>query len=113
MNNDQLNPKLSLLAGVLALTLLLIGLPKEASAGYFELSGAVSYNRSNYGDGNYEWTRRWSASFGYHFSERSEIEMSFQDVVNRTSLVGYQDTTFHDQTYSAAWVQSLFGKDAF
>ena len=33
-------------------------------------------------------------------------------MVDRTSLVGYQDTTFHDQTYSLAWVQSLFGRDA-
>ena len=87
--------------------------PREAAAGYFELAAGFSYNKSNYGDGSFEWTRRWTASVGYHISDRSEFEFAFQDMVNRTSLVGYQDTTFHDQTFSVNWVQSLFGRDAF
>jgi hypothetical protein len=81
------------------------------SAGVFELSGTFSFNDNNYGGGNYEWTRRWSGSFGYHLSELSEIELSFQDVLDRTMIGGFEDTTFHDRIYSVDWVQALIGKD--
>jgi hypothetical protein len=86
-------------------------LPLEALAGTFELSAGGAFTRSNYGVESYNWNRRWTASFGYHFSDRSEIEVSFQDVVDRTHIAGYEDTTFHDQIYSFSWVQSLLGKD--
>lgn len=94
--------------------LLAVVTPREASAGYFELSGGFSYSASSYGrPGDFEWIRRFNFSLGYHFTERTEIEISFQDAVDRTSIQGYQDTTFHDQTYTAAWVQSFLGKDSF
>lgn len=86
--------------------------PKQAAAGYFEISAGASFNRSNYGEGSYEWNRRWSGSFGYHFTQRSEVELSFSDSVTRTNIPGYQNTTLHDQTYSAAWIQSLLGSAA-
>jgi hypothetical protein len=89
-----------------------LGLPKQAAAGYFELGASASFNRSNYGEGRFEWTRRWTASLGYHFSERSELEVAFQDSFTRTNIPGYQNTTFHDQTCSASWIQSFFGKQA-
>lgn len=92
--------------------LLWLALPKQAVAGYFEISAGASFNRSNYGEGSYEWNRRWTGSFGYHFSERTEIELSFSDSVTRTNIPGYQNTTFHDETYSASWIQSFFGKEA-
>lgn len=85
---------------------------QPASAGYFELSAGFSFSKSNYGGNDFGWTRRWNSSFGYHFSDISEIELGFQDSVTRTSISGYQDTTTHDQTYSLSWVQSLFGRDA-
>lgn len=97
----------------MALALLLASLPKEASAGYFEASGGFSFNNNNYGSGDYEWTRRWSASLGYHLTDTTEFEVAFMDMVDRTAISGYQDTTFHDQTYSVDWVQSLFGREAF
>ena len=83
-----------------------------ARAGYFEVSAGFSFNESNYGDSNYSWTRRWGTSVGYHFTPITEIEASFQDVLDRNHIVNYEDTTFHDRIYSVNIVQSIFGKDA-
>jgi hypothetical protein len=94
----------------LALALVLFA-PWSALAGSFEFSPGFSYSRTSYGDGSYSWTRRWGVSLGYYFSERSQIELSYQDVVNRNKISGYEDTTFHDQIYSINWVQSILGKD--
>lgn len=87
-----------------------MALPSLTQAGVFELSAGFNYTASNYGDSNYSWTRRWGSSVGYHFSELSEIEFAYQDVVERVRITGYQDTTFHDQIYSADWVQAVVGK---
>src|SRR5262245_33395655 len=95
----------------LAVVLVLLLSPWPALAGRFEISGGMSFSNSNYGDTDYSWTRRWNGSFGYHFSDRSEIEVSFQDVVNRNHIAGYEDTTFHDQIYSLNWIQSLLGRE--
>jgi hypothetical protein len=99
---------------LLALTLLLVGslAPKLAAAGVIEVSAGVAYNRSNYSAENYSWNRRWGLSLGYYLSERSEIELSFQDVIDRTVVTNYEDTTFHDRIYSLNWVQALTGKNA-
>jgi hypothetical protein len=86
---------------------------RSASAGTIELSGSFSFNQSNYGPSNYEWTRSWSGSIGYYFFILSEIEISFEDVLNRSNLALSGDTTFHDQIYSIDWVQSLAPKDFF
>jgi hypothetical protein len=89
-------------------------MPYRAAAGTFELSLGGNYRKSNYTDGNYSWTRTYGASFGYHFSEKSGIEFSYQDIVDRTRIEGYEDTTFHDEIYSASWIQELFdNKTAF
>lgn len=82
----------------------------SALAGIMELSGNFSFSSNSYGDGNIQWTRRWSASLGYHFWALSEIEVSFQDVLYRTKIGDVEDTTFHDQIYSVNWVQSLAPK---
>lgn len=87
-----------------------LALPAQGIAGTFEVSLGFSFNQSNYSGSNYSWTRRWSASVGYYFTERSGIEISFQDVVDRTKIDGYGDTTFHDRVYSANWVQAITGK---
>lgn len=98
---------LALGAALLALGFLL---SRPASAGAFEVSGGFNFNRSNYSETSYSWNRRWGASVGYHFTERSGIEFSFQDVVDRTMISGYEDTTFHDQVASINWIQELLGK---
>src|SRR5579885_519916 len=99
--------------GTLLLAAGIILLPGTLYAGVFELSAGFSYNHSNFSDTDYEWSRRWGASFGYHFNENSEIELSFQDVYDRTMISGFEDTTFHDQIYSVDWVQSFAAKDSW
>ena len=82
----------------------------DARAGRFEMSAGGNFGRSDYGDGSYNWSRRWGSSFGYRFSESSSLEVSYQDVVERTLINGYQDTTIHDRIYSLDCTQSLFGR---
>jgi hypothetical protein len=100
-----------LVAGFLGLGVFLSA-EKTASAGVWEFSAAFSYNRSNYSDQNFNWTRRIGLGLGYYFTERSEIEFSAQDVIDRTSIQGFEDTTFHDQIYSLNWIQYITDKDA-
>lgn len=98
--------KLCLLGG---LVWALVGAP-DVVAGAFEFSLGANYTKSNYSANNFSWTRRWGASFGYHFTDRSSIEVSFQDVLDRTLIAGFEDTTFHDQIYGVNWVQDLLGR---
>ncbi len=88
-------------------------LPWQAAAGYFEYSIGFNFDRSEYGDGSFSWSRRWGTSLGYNFSDISQIEVSFQDVVNRNRYAGFEDSNYHDRIYSLNWVQSLFGKEFF
>lgn len=83
-----------------------VSLP-TAQAGIFEFSISGSYNRSNYSEESYAWTRRWGTALGYHFTELSGIEMSFSDAFERTSIDGYQDTSIRDRVYALMWVQAL------
>lgn len=80
--------------------------------GVFEFSLGFSYSKSNYTDDNYSWNRRYGASIGYHFSERSGVEFSFQDSLERTYIANYQDTTFKDQIYGLSWIQAVTGRSA-
>lgn len=89
----------------------IIALSNSAFAGPFEFSVGFSFNKSNYGDANYSWSRRYGGSIGYYFTERSQIEIAYQDVWDRTKIDGFEDTTFHDKIYSADWVQNLTGRD--
>jgi hypothetical protein len=81
--------------------------PATLQAGVFEVSAGFSYSRSNYSDRNFSWSRRYGLSLGYHLSDISQIEFSFQDVMDRTKIDGFEDTTFNDKIYSLNWVQSL------
>lgn len=85
-------------------------LPAPASADAVELSGGGSYSKSNYGNGNYTWNRRWGLSMGYHLSERVQLEIGIQDIIDRTMITGFEDTTFHDQIYSVNLLLSFAGK---
>lgn len=77
-----------------------IGFKNNAQAGVFELGSAFSYQRSNFSEGAFTWTRRYSFSIGYYFTQDSEIEFSYQDSTTKTFVTGVQDVTFHDQVYS-------------
>jgi hypothetical protein len=85
-----------------------VAAPSEAQASNFELSGGFSFNRSNYSEGNFSWTRRYGGTVGYRIAPMSTIELSVQEVVDRTRITGYEDTVFTDNIYSVNWVQNLF-----
>lgn len=87
-----------------------LGFSVVSQAAEIEVSLGGGFHRSSYSAGNFAWSRRWSASFGYQVSGISEIEFAFQDVLDRTKIDGYQDTTFHDEIYSANWVQAFWGR---
>ena len=76
-------------------------------AGVVEFSGAFSYNRSNYGDQSYSWSRRITFGFGYYFWGESELEFEVQDILNRMAIPNVEDTSFEDQVYSINWIQGL------
>lgn len=97
--------RLSKTSWVLLLGFIASALPAEA--GYFELSAGFSFGRRGYSDEAYNWTRRWGLSVGYYFNETAEVEVSFQDVFDRSFIPGYEDTHFHDQVYSLNWVQGF------
>ncbi|MGK5088868.1 outer membrane beta-barrel protein [Bdellovibrionota bacterium FG-2] len=85
-------------------------LPWQALAGPVEISMGFSFNQSHYSEDSYSWNRRWGGSFGYHFSEKTQVELAYQDVFDRTFIKDYEDTSFHDQIYSANWIQAFTGK---
>ena len=84
--------------------------PLSASAGTFELSAGGSFSQSDYGNGSFAWNRRIGGSVGYYFLSITEVELSFQDTLDRTKIVGYQDTTVHDMMFGLSIVQSLVPK---
>jgi hypothetical protein len=95
---------------VISFLVLLISISRSALAGVIELSGSFSYSSSSYGITGYQWKRSWEASIGYYLSDLTEIQISAEDIVDRTMLVNIEDTTFHDQIYSLELVQSLLSK---
>jgi hypothetical protein len=86
-------------------------LPWSAAAGVFETSAGFSFNKTTYGDNSYSWTRRYSASIAYYFTEISSIELAYQDAYSRNKILGLEDTSFHDKIYSVNWVQHITGRD--
>lgn len=97
---------------VLILTLtLVIGssiLAKPGYAGMFESGGSLGYQRSNYGGDSFTWTRRYSATLGYYFTQDSQIEFMYQDSTTRTFVKDVQDVMFRDRVYSLNLVHQFF-----
>lgn len=69
-------------------------------AGVFEIGSAFAFQRSNFSETSYTWTRRYSFSFGYYFTQDSQVAFVFQDSTTRTFVQQVQDVSFHDQVYS-------------
>lgn len=92
---------------LLLMTVWILLVHSKAEAGYFELAAGFSFERRGYSSEAYEWTRRWSLSAGYYFSETSEIEASFRDEYNRNYIPDYENTAFHNQVFSLNWVQGF------
>lgn len=87
-------------------------MPWSAAAGVFETSAGFSYNKTTYGDDSFSWSRRYTASIAYYFTEISSIELAYQDAFSRNQIAGLEDTSFHDKVYSVNWVQHLTGRDS-
>ncbi|MCC7440441.1 MAG: outer membrane beta-barrel protein [Bdellovibrionales bacterium] len=85
--------------------------PAEAQ-GLWEYSLGFSFQRSNYSDESFAWVRRWGTSLGYQFSNHSAIEVSYQDVYQKTYLHEQQDTRLYDRILSANWVLNITPRDA-
>ncbi|MBC7691705.1 MAG: outer membrane beta-barrel protein [Methylotenera sp.] len=99
---------------ITAATAALVPVPRQAAAAdgtKLEYSLGFSFNRTQYDGGSFNWERRWGTSIGYNFSDTSQLEASIQDVFSRNKFAGFEDDTYHDQIYSADWVQGLVGKE--
>ena len=86
---------------------------QAGQAGQFEISLGGAYSHSTYTDTDYEWERKYGASVGFYLTDLTEIEVSWQDVLDRTNITGYEDTTFHDDTYGVTISQTLAGKGSW
>ena len=87
-------------------------LSTPAFAGVYELGAGFSFDKRQFDDESFNWNRRWSFTGGYHFTDSSGIEVGFQDVVDRTFIKNFQDTTFHDQILSVSWIQTFFDRQS-
>ena len=86
----------------------------SAWSGQIEISAGGSYNRSQYADADYSWTRRYGGTVGYgFFSDMAQIEFGFQDTLDRTHITNYEDTTIHDRVYSLTYLQNFLSKNSF
>ncbi|MBN22403.1 MAG: hypothetical protein CL678_14060 [Bdellovibrionaceae bacterium] len=83
----------------------------SASAGIFEYSVGFSFYKSRFSEESFNWTRAWRTSVGYHFTDFSGIELSFQDLTNRTKVFNSEDIMTHDLVYSLNWIQQFVPSD--
>ena len=90
------------------LAIFLISIGAQAHAGVFDVGGTLSYSKSTYNGGSYTWTRGWTGTFGYFFTQESELEVMYLDSVTKDYLAGSQDITYHDRTYSINMLYHLF-----
>lgn len=82
------------------------------SAGYWEISTGLNYNRSTYSGGSYSWTRRLGGSVGYNFSDSSSIELAYQKSRDRNHYEGFEDSVYDDTVKSVNMTWNLLGKQA-
>ena len=84
----------------------------SAQAGVYEVGASFAWNRSNYNAGSYTWTRAYSASFGYYFTQDSELQFSFSDSTTKTYVPNVQDISYRDRVYSINILYYLFDDKA-
>jgi hypothetical protein len=71
-----------------------------AGAGVFETGTGYSYRQSSYNGGAYTRTQAWNASFGYFFTQDSEVEFVYQDSTTHEFVPNVQDIQYRDRVYS-------------
>lgn len=65
--------------------LLLVFITSDASAGLFEVSGAINYKSSRFDAANYQQSQSYTASVSYYFWEMSALELSYTDGLSELS----------------------------
>ncbi len=86
-----------------AILLLLIGLGFSwvpVYAGVFETSAGYSVHHSSYNGGSYTTGSSLTGSFGYYFTQDSEVEFSYQDSNTQEFVPSVQDIHYRDRVYS-------------
>jgi hypothetical protein len=82
----------------------------QAEAGVFETSAGYSYQNSAYSGGSYTTSASYSLSFGYYFTQDSEVQFSYQDTRNHEVVPNVQDLEYRDQVYSLNLMYHLAGE---
>jgi len=93
---------------VLALSVLFLILPDLAKAGLFEMGTGYSYRQSSYNGGAYTRMKAWNASFGYFFTQDSEVEFVYQDSTTNEFVPNVQNIQYRDRVYSLNLVYHFF-----
>lgn len=90
------------------LAVLLVPLPSLYAAEPFgELSLMGSYSKTDYGNGSYSASRRYSVTLGYNFTTTTEIEISYSISDSFFDNDPYQTTSINEQALGLSIVQSL------
>lgn len=107
----------SLVGKFFLFTCLSLSTATSAMAGAIELSGMISYGRSNLGDGASSRQNRYTAEVAWRFTKVSAFELAYStsrtkitQPVNLNSVIFTtvnQTTIYDDEVYSASWVQNL------
>jgi len=83
-----------------------------AHAGVFEAGTGFSYRQSAYNGGAFTRTQSWSASFGYYFTQDSEVEFDYQDSTTHEFVPNVQDIQYRDRVYSLNLVYHFLEQNA-
>lgn len=84
--------------------------PMTGECGVFEVGSGFSYSRSAYNAGSTSSTRSWNASFGYYFTQDSQVMFSYQDTTTHDIVPNVQDIQYRDRVYSVNLVYHLLGE---
>ena len=95
--------------------LLMIGFAQSlpSQAGVFDLGGGFAYQHNSYNGGSYTWTKTFTASLGYYFTEDSEFEFMYQDSTNVEYVPNVQNITYRDRVYSLNFLYHFFDNPSF
>ncbi len=92
--------------------IVLLGFGTAAQAGIFEIGGGYSYRHSSYNNGSFTSTTTWNASFGYFFTQDSQVEFLYSDSSSIDFVTGAQDIHYRDRVYSLNFVYHLLSESS-
>jgi outer membrane protein W len=76
----------------------------------FETGTGYSYRQSSYNGGAYTRTKAWNATFGYFFTQDSEVEFVYSDSTTHEFVPNVQDIQYRDRVYSLNLVYHFFSE---